>query len=191
MTATLLCVDADRGYCEILARAFQAEGFRVHAAHDGDAALAAIRSLRPDLVTLAKALGNGLPIGALLVAEEAAGAFEPGDHGSTFGGNPVTCAAACAVVDEIDDGLLAQVRALEARMVPALAGLTGVVDARGVGLLLGIELPGAARPVLAACLERGLLLSSAGENVIRLTPPLTVSPGEVEHALAILSEVLA
>ena len=147
--------------------------------------------VRPDLVALAKALGNGLPIGALLVAEEAAGAFEPGDHGSTFGGNPVACAAACAVVDEIDDDLLAHVRALEARFLPALAGLTGVVDARGVGLLLGLELSGAARPVLAACLGRGLLLSAAGENVVRLTPPLTVTPGEVEHALAILAEALA
>ena len=147
--------------------------------------------VRPDLVTLAKALGNGLPVGALLVAEEAAGAFSPGDHGSTFGGNPVACAAACAVVDEVDDELLARVRALEARLLPALAGFPSVVDARGAGLLLGLELDGAARPVLEACLERGLLVSLAGDTVIRLTPPLTVSPGEVEQSLAILAEVLA
>jgi predicted acetylornithine/succinylornithine family transaminase len=147
--------------------------------------------IRPQLVTLAKALGNGLPVGALLVADEAAGAFAPGDHGSTFGGNPVACAAACAVVDEIDEELLDRVRALEARLLPALASLPGVVEARGAGLLLGIELAGPGRPVLEACLERGLLVSLAGDHVVRLTPPLTVSVGEVEHALAILAEVLA
>ena len=147
--------------------------------------------VRPQLVTLAKALGNGLPVGCLLVADEAAGAFAPGDHGSTFGGNPVACAAACAVVDEIDEELLDRVRVLEARLLPALASLPGVLDARGAGLLLGIELAGPARPVLEACLERGLLVSLAGDHVLRLTPPLTVSVGEVEHALAILAEVLA
>ena len=147
--------------------------------------------VRPQLVTLAKALGNGLPVGCLLVADEAAGAFAPGDHGSTFGGNPVTCAVACAVVDEIDEELLEGVRGLEARLLPALASLPGVVEARGAGLLLGIELAEPARPALEACLERGLLVSLAGDYVLRLTPPLTVSVGEVEHALAILAEVLA
>jgi acetylornithine/succinyldiaminopimelate/putrescine aminotransferase len=147
--------------------------------------------VRPQLVTLAKALGNGLPVGCLLVADEAAGAFAPGDHGSTFGGNPVACAAACAVVDEIDEELLDRVRALEARLLPALASLPGVVEARGAGLLLGIELAAPGRPVLEACLERGLLVSLAGDHVLRLTPPLTVSVGEAEHALAILAEVLA
>jgi acetylornithine/succinyldiaminopimelate/putrescine aminotransferase len=83
------------------------------------------------------------------------------------------------------------VRALEARLLPALASLPGVVEGRGAGLLLGIELARPGRPVLEACLERGLLVSLAGDHVVRLTPPLTVSVGEVEDALAILSEALA
>ena len=100
--------------------------------------------VRPDAVTLAKGLANGLPIGVLLVADEAPTAFEPGDHASTFGGNPVACAAACAVVDTIDDDLLADVRELSALLS---AGLARFGEVRGLGLLLAVELdrPGLAR----------------------------------------------
>jgi acetylornithine/N-succinyldiaminopimelate aminotransferase len=147
--------------------------------------------VRPDLVTLAKALANGLPIGCLLVADDAAGALVPGDHGSTFGGNPVACAAACAVVDTVDEQLLARVRKVGAALLGELSDLPGVVEARGAGVLLGLELAGPARPVMEACLERGLLVSLAGESVIRLTPPLTISDDEVREALQILGEVLA
>src|SRR6185437_3200571 len=91
--------------------------------------------VRPDLVTMAKALANGLPIGALLVSGESA--FAAGDHGSTFGGNPVACAAACAVVDAIDDELLANVRRQGERLAAALQTFPGVTEVRGAGLLLG------------------------------------------------------
>jgi acetylornithine aminotransferase len=146
--------------------------------------------VRPDLVTLAKGLGNGLPIGCLLVAEEAAGAFVPGDHGSTFGGNPVACAAACAVVDAIDDELLASVRAQGARLRAGLGRLPGVTDVRGGGLLVGadVDLPGA--DVASAALERGLVVLTAGEHVLRLAPPLVAGADEVDHALTVLEEVL-
>ena len=147
--------------------------------------------VRPDLVTLAKALGNGLPIGALLVANEAAGAFAPGDHGSTFGGNPVSCAAACAVVETIDDELLRNVRTQGARLAEGVAGLTGVGDVRGRGLLLGAVVDRPASDVVTACRERGLLVLSAGEDVVRLAPPLTITPTEVEEALATLAEAFA
>jgi acetylornithine/succinyldiaminopimelate/putrescine aminotransferase len=135
--------------------------------------------VRPHAVTLAKGLANGLPVGALLVAEDAAEGFRPGHHASTFGGNPVACAAACAVVDAIDDGLLANVRAQGARLTAALGALPGVVEARGSGLLL------------AAALDAGLLLTSAGETTLRLTPPLVVSADEVDEAVGVLAEVLA
>jgi len=147
--------------------------------------------MRPALVTLAKGLANGLPIGCLLVADEAAGGFAPGDHASTFGGNPVSCAAACAVVEEITDELLAGVRASGARLTTGLSALPGVVEARGLGLLVAAELDRPAGPVVAAALEQGLLLTSAGERVLRLTPPLVVSAAEVDRALEILREVLA
>jgi predicted acetylornithine/succinylornithine family transaminase len=141
--------------------------------------------VRPQLVTLAKGLANGLPIGALLVAHETAGAFVPGDHASTFGGNPVACAAACAVVDTIDDELLENVRARSAQIVKRLPG------ARGAGLLIGAELERPAAPVVAACLDAGLLVTAAGETVLRLTPPLVVSEEEVDQALSIVEEVLS
>jgi acetylornithine/N-succinyldiaminopimelate aminotransferase len=146
--------------------------------------------VRPDLVTLAKGLANGLPIGALLVADETAGAFAPGDHGSTFGGNPVSCAAACAVVDLVDDELLANVRERGAELSDGLASLPGVLEVRGRGLLLGAELDRPAAAVVDACRERRVLLLSAGETTLRLAPPLTIDAREVEEALAALTSAL-
>jgi len=146
--------------------------------------------VRPHLVTLAKGLANGLPIGALLVADEVTGAFEPGDHGSTFGGNPVSCAAACAVVDAVDEPLLAAVRDNGARLLAGLAGLPGVVEARGRGLLAGAELDRPAQSVVDAALDAGLVCLTSGPSVLRLAPPLVVEPDHVDHALEILAEVL-
>ncbi len=140
--------------------------------------------VRPDAVTLAKGLANGLPIGALLVAAEAAGAFVPGDHASTFGGNPVACAAACAVVDELTDDLLAGVRAKEALVREAFPG------ARGRGLLLALDVDRPAADVVADAFDRGVLVCTAGERTIRLTPPLTITTDELSHGLAVLREVL-
>jgi predicted acetylornithine/succinylornithine family transaminase len=147
--------------------------------------------VQPDLVTLAKALANGLPIGCLLVSDRAAGAFAPGDHASTFGGNPVVCAAACVVLDTLTDELLAGVRASGSRLVAGLADLPSVVETRGAGLLVGVELQRPAAEIVAGCLEHGLLVSSAGERVLRLTPPLTVSSEEIDQALSIIGETLA
>ena len=146
--------------------------------------------VRPDLVALAKGLANGLPIGALLVADHAAGAFAPGDHGSTFGGNPVSCAAACAVVDAIDADLLDNVRLRGAQLAAALSGLPGALSVRGRGLLLGIDVEGAAVDVVDAARESGLLVLTAGESTVRLAPPLTVTAGEVDEALVILGRIL-
>jgi len=144
--------------------------------------------VRPDAVTLAKGLANGLPIGALLVADEAPTAFAPGDHASTFGGNPVACAAACAVVETVDDDLLAQVRATSSLLRDGLATFGEV---RGLGLLLAVELDRPAGPVVEAALEHGLVIGSAGERTLRLTPPLTLSSEEATVGLHLLAEVLA
>ena len=141
--------------------------------------------VKPDALTLAKGLANGLPIGALLVGHDAPTGFEPGDHGSTFGGNPVACAAACAVVDTIGEALLAQVRATSETLATALPNV------RGLGLLLAIELDGPAAPYVDAALEKGLVVGTAGPTTLRLTPPLTISPGETELGIALLHEVLA
>jgi acetylornithine/N-succinyldiaminopimelate aminotransferase len=146
---------------------------------------------KPDVLTLAKGLANGLPIGALLVADEHAGAFEPGDHASTFGGNPVACAAACAVVETVDDKLLADVRSKSAALKRRLERLPVTVEVRGCGLLLGLEIDRVASDAIAECLERGVLVGSAGERVVRITPPLTITDDELDLALATLEEVLS
>jgi predicted acetylornithine/succinylornithine family transaminase len=142
--------------------------------------------IEPDLVTLAKGLGNGLPIGALLARDTAPAGLAAGDHGSTFGGNPVTCAAACAVVEAIDDDLLAGVRARGAQLRSALASLPGVVEVRGNGLLVGIRLDRPASVVVDACREQGVLVLSAGPDVLRLAPPLVVTEAEVDAALDVI-----
>jgi predicted acetylornithine/succinylornithine family transaminase len=147
--------------------------------------------VRPDLVTLAKGLANGLPIGALLAADELPDALLPGDHGSTFGGNPVSCSAACAVVDAIDEELLANVRDRSVELVATLTGLAGVLEVRGRGLLLGAVLDRPAAAVVDACRERGLLVLTAGESVLRLAPPLVASREHVHEAGEILEAALA
>jgi acetylornithine/N-succinyldiaminopimelate aminotransferase len=146
--------------------------------------------VRPDAVCLAKALANGLPIGCLLVLDDSPAAFAPGDHGSTFGGNPVACAAACAVLDELTDELLASVGAKGTALAFELGELPGVVAVRGRGLLLGVELDRPAADVVVACLERGVVVGSAGERVLRLTPPLTITDDELDHGFRVLEEVL-
>ena len=146
--------------------------------------------IAPDLVTLAKGLANGLPVGALLARDGCAAGFVPGDHGSTFGGNPVACAAACAVVEAIDDDLLANVRAGGEALAAGLGTLPGVLEVRGRGLLLGAVLDRPVAPVVDFCRERGLLVLSAGPDVLRLTPPLVVGSAEVEQALAIIGAAL-
>lgn len=147
--------------------------------------------VEPDLITLAKGLANGLPIGALLVRNGRAEAIGPGDHGSTFGGNPVAAAAACAVVEAVDDGLLVHVTGVGEALRSGLASLPGVVEVRGRGLLLGAVLDRPAGPVVDACRERGVLVLSAGADVLRLTPPLVLTVEEAEEGLAVIRDALA
>jgi predicted acetylornithine/succinylornithine family transaminase len=150
--------------------------------------------IAPDIVTMAKALGNGMPIGACWASAEVAAAFKPGDHGSTFGGQPLAAAAALAtlqVMHEIDAPSLAQ--SAGATLSAALRQLPGVADVRGSGLLLGVVLePGLdAKSVVKAALDSGLVLNSPVEGVMRVTPPLTVSETEIAEAVSILRGVLA
>ena len=120
-----------------------------------------------------------------------AAAIGPGDHGSTFGGNPVACAAACAVVEAIDDALLENVAARGEQLAAGLRRLPGVLDVRGRGLLLAAVLDRDAGVVVDACRERGLLALTAGADVLRLLPPLVVTEAEVDEALALLADALA
>jgi acetylornithine/N-succinyldiaminopimelate aminotransferase len=140
----------------------------------------------PDLVTSAKALANGLPIGALICSPRYADVFAPGDHGSTFAGGPVTCAAALAVLDVVQDlALLARVRALGARLAEGLAALPGVVEVRGRGLMLACDLAGGGAPELVrrALLEQRLVVNATGPATLRLLPALTIGDEHVDDVL--------
>jgi len=149
--------------------------------------------VRPDIVTVAKALGGGIPIGAVLAREEVAQAFGPGAHGSTFGGNPFACRVALAVLDVMErERLPARAEAMGRRLRDGLSRLEGVAEVRGLGLMVGVELAGAPAPkVQQACLERGLLVNAVGESVLRLLPPLIVTEQDVDAAVRIIGEAIA
>ena len=147
--------------------------------------------LKPDIVTLAKGLGGGLPIGAVLMTEAVAAGMGPGSHGSTFGGNPVCCAGALAVLETMDDAFMDNVNARAAQLRRGLAALPHVTAVSGLGLMVGIQLDDTRRAaeVRAACEKAGLLVLTA-KTRLRLLPPLILSEADVNAALAILKDVL-
>ncbi|MEA2217494.1 MAG: acetylornithine/N-succinyldiaminopimelate aminotransferase [Solirubrobacteraceae bacterium] len=147
----------------------------------------------PDMLTTAKALGGGLPIGAVICGPRFADVLEPGDHGSTFAGGPVACAAALAVLRAVaDPDLLARVRALGARLADGLAHLPGVVEVRGRGLMLACDLDGGGAPELVrrALLDQRLVLNATGPATVRLLPALTICEADADEALARLRALL-
>jgi acetylornithine/N-succinyldiaminopimelate aminotransferase len=147
----------------------------------------------PDMLTLAKGLGGGLPIGALLTFGQTADLLRPGHHGSTFGGNPIACAAALAVLDTIEsDGLLAHATALGSRIRSTLEAVPGVVRVRGAGLLLAAVLDQPdAKAVEATCRDHGVLVNAIGDHVIRLAPPLVLTEEQADRACAIIATAVS
>jgi acetylornithine aminotransferase len=151
--------------------------------------------ITPDVMTLAKALANGLPMGALLATEEVTGAFVPGAHASTFGAGPVVAAAAKTALGLLSaPDFLAGVRERGAHLFQGLSALQAEIpvikEVRGLGLMWGMELTQEGTPVVGACRERGLLLNCTQGNVIRLLPPLVITGQEIDAALAILGDAL-
>ena len=156
--------------------------------------------IRPDVVTSAKALGNGVPIGACWARADIAAAFQPGDHGSTFGGQPLASSAALATLRVMEaEDVPARAAAHGARLAKALESTTGVATVRGLGLLLAAELEpaildaheGGAKGVQARLLSAGLVVNAVTPTALRLAPPLLVSDEEIDEAVAILATVLA
>jgi acetylornithine aminotransferase/acetylornithine/N-succinyldiaminopimelate aminotransferase len=153
--------------------------------------------IRPDAIAMAKGLGGGFPIGAMWVGERAAGLFQPGSHGSTFGGTPLACAAALAVLDVIEgEGLLAHVARESVPWIGELRRMAAdhpgkVLEIRGLGFLVGVQMASDSAPTVAALRERGLLTAPAGVNVVRLLPPLNATAGELARSVEIFREVLA
>jgi predicted acetylornithine/succinylornithine family transaminase len=151
--------------------------------------------LLPDIVTLAKGLANGLPLGAVVAREEVASAFGPGSHGSTFGGNPVCCAAAKVVLETVKSpGFLEGVDRkgeLLKKGLSELASLrTDVRKVRGLGLMLAMEMEVETKEIARQCLRNGLVVNATSGNVLRFLPPLTVNDAEIRHALDLLSASL-
>lgn len=151
--------------------------------------------IRPDIATFAKGLANGLPLGAVVAREEVASAFGPGTHGSTFGGNPVCCAAAAAVLETVlSPGFLEEVSRkgdlLRDGLREIARGRTDVRDIRGMGLMVGMEMEVGGKETVRRCLDGGLVVGTAGENVLRFLPPLTISLEEIREGLRILADSL-
>ncbi len=151
--------------------------------------------IQPDVMTLAKGLGNGVPIGACLARGAAAGVFQPGNHGSTFGGNPLAASAALAVVHTIEQQRLdARAGELGERMLQGLRarlqGRSGVVAVRGCGLMLGIELERPCAELVTQALERDLLINVTAEKVVRLLPPLIISDEQADTIVAEVSDLI-
>jgi len=149
----------------------------------------------PDVMTLAKALGAGFPIGAMVAKGKAAAVLAPGDHAATFGGNLVATTAANVILERLAQGsLLAHVQTMSTYLTKALLALQkrypAIIEVRGKGLMLGMEMSVPVRPLIAACMENGLLIANAGPNVLRFVPPLVISLQEIDEALAILTKVL-
>ncbi len=146
--------------------------------------------ITPDLFTTAKGLGGGLPIGACVMGEKAAGVLTAGKHGSTFGGNPAVCAGALSILTRLDEALLAGVEKKSAYILSQLQGAKGVKSITGKGLMLGIASAKPAKEVISGCLARGVLVLSAKDK-IRLLPPLNIDDALLEKAIHILKEELA
>lgn len=149
----------------------------------------------PDMITLAKALGNGFPIGALLASQSVAAAFVPGSHGSTFGGNPLACSAAIATLETIlDEGILDNCRSVGEYFLARLGELQKkhdrIREVRGRGLILAAELTGPGAEVVTRCMAKGLLINCANGNVLRFVPPLILTRQDVDRAVGILDEAL-
>jgi predicted acetylornithine/succinylornithine family transaminase len=153
--------------------------------------------IRPDMLTLAKPLGGGLPLGAVLLREELAGSLSVGDHGSTFGGNPVAAAASLVVMERImSGGFLSKIEKKGRMLRHALRALqrkypNQIADVRGLGLMFGVEFKGPAGPVVTGLRAHGILATRAGDNVLRLLPPLVIKRGDLQSFLVALDAVLA
>jgi acetylornithine/succinyldiaminopimelate/putrescine aminotransferase len=150
--------------------------------------------LTPDLISVGKALGAGVPIGAALVSSRVAASISAGDHGTTYGGNPLACRAALAVLDTLAQGLLEHVRHVGPIFADQLHALARkhpmVVEVRGAGLMQGLVLDRDAAPVVPAALERGLIVNRTAERVVRMLPPYVITEAEITEAVSRLDAAL-
>jgi acetylornithine/N-succinyldiaminopimelate aminotransferase len=147
--------------------------------------------IEPDMVTVAKALGGGLPIGACIAKEHLADAFQPGDHATTFGGGPVVCAAALATLEVVEsEGLIAAASERGETLKRSLSAVAGVSQVRGRGLLVGAVVPSDAGKIVDAMRAQGVIAGTAGPDVVRFAPPLVVSDADIVHAVTVFADAM-
>ena len=146
--------------------------------------------IAPDIVTTAKGLGGGLPLGATMFFDKTEKVYSYGDHGSTFGGNPIACAGAISILNRIDKELLLEVQGKSAYLFTHLGRIKNVLSVSGKGLMIGVEINKDAKEVAKQCLEKGLIVLTAKEK-IRLLPPLNIKKDEIDTAIKILNEVIS
>lgn len=149
--------------------------------------------IKPDIVSMAKAMGGGMPIGAICATEEVAKAFSAGSHGTTFGGHPVSCAAALAEIDELLERDLAEnAKKMGGYFMEKLADIPHVKEVRGQGLLVGVEFDGNinAADVKHGCLDRKLLITAIGSDIIRMVPPLILTEADCDKAVEIIRDAV-
>ena len=144
--------------------------------------------IQPDIVSTAKGLGGGLPIGATLLSEKVQFVLGPGDHGSTYGGNPVSCAGALSIINRLDDAMMQQVKEKSAYVFQTLTGVKGVESVTGMGLMIGIKTVKPAKEVVNACMARGVLALTAKDKV-RLLPALNIPMAELQQAVEVIKAV--
>ena len=153
--------------------------------------------IKPDITTLAKGLAGGVPIGAFIATNKAAAAFSAGDHGSTFGGNPLACAAANAVLKAIqDEKLLANAEAVGEYLVGKLNALKEkypalITEVRGKGLIVGAKLTRPGRDIVNECMQQGAIINCTAGDILRFVPPLNITTAHVDEVIAILDKTLA
>ena len=146
--------------------------------------------IEPDVVSTAKGLAGGLPLGATMLFDKCKGVFGAGDHGSTFGGNPIACAGALSILKRIDKDLLLEVQGKSAYLFTHLGRIKNVISVTGMGLMIGLETTKSAREIAEKCLERGLIVLTA-KNKVRLLPPLNIKKEEMDFCIKILNEVIS
>ena len=152
--------------------------------------------VKPDMVCMAKGLGGGFPIGAVAASDKVAESISYGDHGSTFGGNPLACSVALAILEELlENGVLENVELMNRYLLNKLQGLkekhSSIKDIHGMGLLLGLRLSIDTKEFVSQCIDKGLLLVGAGADVVRLLPPLNIEPEYLDRAVDIIDSVLS
>ncbi|MBQ8235995.1 MAG: aminotransferase class III-fold pyridoxal phosphate-dependent enzyme, partial [Clostridia bacterium] len=146
--------------------------------------------ITPDIISTAKGLGGGLPIGATLLYGDVQNVFTYGDHGSTYGGNPICCAGALSVIERLDDRFLSEVQEKSAFVFESLQGAKGILSVKGLGLMIGIETKAPAKEILLKCMEKGVLCLTA-KTKLRLLPPLNITMEQLNEALEVIKTVCA